>query len=76
MQASVFEGEDLVTVQEVKTGGERLEISVPQPKPWSPGSPHLYDLVVEAGEDRVRRAISGCVSSAWGRTAWVARACA
>ncbi len=28
-------------------------LAIPQPKLWAPGSPHLYDLVVELGEDRV-----------------------
>jgi beta-galactosidase/beta-glucuronidase len=30
-----------------------LEISLPDPQPWSPESPHLYELTVVAGEDRV-----------------------
>ena len=30
-----------------------IRISIPQPKPWSPAAPHLYDLVVQAGDDAV-----------------------
>lgn len=28
-------------------GNEALVLTIPNPKPWSPGSPHLYDLQVE-----------------------------
>ena len=33
--------------------GEEIALPIPQPKLWSPGSPHLYDLVVETKDDRV-----------------------
>ena len=33
-------------------GGEEIELPVADPRPWSPGDPHLYDLRVElVGED-------------------------
>ena len=34
-------------------GGEVLRLAIPNPHPWSPGDPYLYDLVVEAGDDQV-----------------------
>ena len=30
-----------------------IEIPIPNPELWSPESPHLYDLTVEVGQDRV-----------------------
>ncbi len=32
----------------------KVTISIPQVKPWSPDSPHLYDLIVETRDDQVR----------------------
>ena len=34
-------------------GGEVLRLAIPEPHPWSPDDPYLYDLIVEAGSDRV-----------------------
>jgi beta-galactosidase/beta-glucuronidase len=34
-------------------GGEALHLIIPNPHPWNPDDPYLYDLVVEAGSDRV-----------------------
>ncbi|AYF97614.1 glycoside hydrolase family 2 protein [Protaetiibacter intestinalis] len=33
--------------------GETLRIRVPEPRPWSPDDPHLYDLEIALGDDRV-----------------------
>ena len=33
--------------------GQALRLEIPNPHPWSPDDPYLYDLVVEAGSDRV-----------------------
>ena len=33
--------------------GEVLRLSIPDAHPWSPDDPYLYDLSVEAGDDRV-----------------------
>ena len=33
--------------------GQTLRLAIPNPRPWSPDDPYLYDLVVEAGADRV-----------------------
>ena len=33
--------------------GQVLRLSIPDAHPWSPDDPYLYDLVVEAGNDRV-----------------------
>ncbi|WP_072372250.1 glycoside hydrolase family 2 protein [Thermophilibacter mediterraneus] len=35
-------------------GRARLELAVPRPHPWTPGDPHLYDLELSYGADRVR----------------------
>lgn len=32
---------------------EEIRLPIPHPKLWSPDSPHLYDLEITAGEDRV-----------------------
>lgn len=34
--------------------GEALTLRIPEPRPWSPDDPHLYDLVVTLGERRQR----------------------
>jgi beta-galactosidase/beta-glucuronidase len=34
-----------------RSGGERIVLSIPNPKPWSPESPHLYDLKVRLLRD-------------------------
>ncbi len=33
--------------------GHALRLEIPNPHPWSPDDPYLYDLVVAAGSDRV-----------------------
>jgi hypothetical protein len=33
--------------------GQAQRLEIPNPHPWSPDDPYLYDLVVEAGGDRV-----------------------
>jgi len=33
--------------------GQALHLRLPNPHPWSPDDPYLYDLVLEAGDDRV-----------------------
>ncbi len=38
----------------VETTGTEVTLSIPEAKLWSPASPHLYDLVVESGDDQVR----------------------
>jgi beta-galactosidase/beta-glucuronidase len=42
-----------VAEQALSPGSTEVTLSIPQVKAWSPASPHLYDLVVERGEDRV-----------------------
>jgi beta-galactosidase/beta-glucuronidase len=44
-----------VPVAEGETENARAEVTlpIPDPKLWSPSSPHLYDLDVSVGEDRV-----------------------
>lgn len=35
------------------SGGETLHLAIPDAHPWCPDDPYLYDLVMEAGSDRV-----------------------
>ena len=44
-----------VSIAEVNLNSteEEMEIPIPHPKLWSPDTPHLYDLTVVIGEDRV-----------------------
>jgi beta-galactosidase/beta-glucuronidase len=45
VEACVFaEGREIVT--DMNQAGERIVLSIPNPKLWSPDSPHLYDLKV------------------------------
>lgn len=37
----------------VDAGTGKASLAIPEPRLWSPDTPHLYDLVVEVGEDRV-----------------------
>ncbi len=46
------EGE-LVAEAVLEPTGTEVTLSIPNVKPWSPASPHLYDLVVTSGDDRV-----------------------
>jgi beta-galactosidase/beta-glucuronidase len=53
MRITVYEtGVPLAQVEMDHMDGE-IEIPIPNPKMWSPETPHLYDLSVEAGEDHV-----------------------
>lgn len=49
----VFDGGTLVAAAELDPDRLESALAIPQPKLWSPDSPHLYDLVVELGEDQV-----------------------
>ena len=52
MRITVYEtGVPIAQVEMDRMDGE-IEIPIPNPKMWSPETPHLYDLSVEAGEDR------------------------
>jgi beta-galactosidase/beta-glucuronidase len=45
VEACVFdEGKEIVTG--MNQASQRIVLSIPNPKPWSPDSPHLYDLKV------------------------------
>jgi beta-galactosidase/beta-glucuronidase len=49
----VYDGEKPVTEKEAESNRQSIQIQIPDPKFKHPGSPHLYDVVVEASEDRV-----------------------
>ena len=51
--ARVFDSSALVGQGETTNPAEEIAIRIPNPKLWSPDSPHLYDLEVVAGEDQV-----------------------
>ena len=42
-----------VAVGEVASADEPIELTIPEPKLWSPDSPTLYDLQIRIGDDRV-----------------------
>jgi beta-galactosidase/beta-glucuronidase len=52
VRVTVLEQGQVVANGEVATG-QVLRLTIPDPHPWSPDDPYLYDLVVEAGSDRV-----------------------
>jgi len=58
IRVAVYDGDTLVASAGTQSpvtaaAAAELRISIPQPKPWSPAAPHLYDLVVQAGDDTV-----------------------
>lgn len=50
----VLAQQSLVSEAHFTTEQREWVLAVPQPRLWSPETPFLYDLEVEAGEDRVR----------------------
>ena len=46
-------GQQVATAQAESSNGI-LTLAIPDPKPWSPASPHLYDLTVSFSGDQVR----------------------
>jgi beta-galactosidase/beta-glucuronidase len=52
-QARVFDDGKLIADAAASQGGEEIVLPIPGPKLWTPDSPHLYDLEVTLGEDRV-----------------------
>ncbi len=42
-----------LAVAEARVAASTATLTIPQPNPWHPGAPHLYDLVVQAGDDTV-----------------------
>lgn len=49
----VKEAGEKVAEGKTDTDVAEITIQIPHPKLWNPGSPHLYDLEITAGEDRV-----------------------
>ena len=50
----VFDAGALIGESKTESAAAEVTVPIPNPKLWSPDSPHLYDLEVTAGEDRVR----------------------
>jgi beta-galactosidase/beta-glucuronidase len=53
VRVRAYDAGEPVADMRVESAGEEIRLPIPHPKLWSPGSPHLYDLVVETGDDRV-----------------------
>ncbi len=51
VRVAAYDGSSLVA--EVRTAAAAVTLTIPQPIPWHPDSPHLYDLVVQAGDDTI-----------------------
>ena len=49
----VFEGVEQVAEGVAYSSGEIVSLKIPNPRPWSPDDPFLYDVRVEAGEDEI-----------------------
>lgn len=49
----VFSSGEQVAEQVLPASGREATLAIPEVDPWSPASPHLYDLVIESGEDQV-----------------------
>jgi beta-galactosidase/beta-glucuronidase len=49
----VYDAGVLVAEAETENAAAEITVRIPDPKLWSPDSPHLYDLEVTAGEDKV-----------------------
>jgi beta-galactosidase/beta-glucuronidase len=52
VRVTVRDGERVVA-DESGAAGQPLRLSLPDPRPWSPEHPHLYDLEVSCGDDTV-----------------------
>jgi beta-galactosidase/beta-glucuronidase len=53
VRVRVYEAGDFVAEGETGNSATEITVQIPNPKLWSPNAPHLYDLEVTAGEDRV-----------------------
>ena len=53
VHVQAFSAGKQVAEQVLDPAGAEVTLTIPDVKSWSPGSPHLYDLVVESGADRV-----------------------
>ncbi len=53
VRVRVMDAGALVAEGETENAEAEITLSIPNPKLWSPASPHLYDLEVTAGGDRV-----------------------
>ena len=49
----VQEAGKTIAQAEADSGRREVSISIPNPRLWSPDSPHLYDLLIETASDRV-----------------------
>jgi beta-galactosidase/beta-glucuronidase len=53
VRVRVLDGGRKVAEAKAEPDGEEIVLPIPDPKLWSPDSPHLYDLEVTLGEDHV-----------------------
>lgn len=53
VRLNVLDREVCVADTDAKNAAEEIAVRIPSPQYWSPDSPHLYNLEVVAGDDRV-----------------------
>lgn len=47
----IYDGRKSVAQGVVPAGRQRIRITIPKPKLWSPENPHLYNVTITSGED-------------------------
>jgi beta-galactosidase/beta-glucuronidase len=54
LRVTAYSGGKQITATAAAANAESVTLAIEDVRPWSPQSPHLYDLTVEYGDDRVK----------------------